>query len=166
MMTDVIAKILESLFCDLELLVLFISDHLLKRILERTVGENRASWSDKLDDALWAFRTAFKTLIGCTPYKLVYRKACHLPIELEYKAYWALKHCNFDFKTTGDHRLKNCVFTLVIEFFSFLFSIKISRAFSQIVGPGPFTVAQVSLMGTVELSQIRRTNFKGERSLN
>ncbi|GJU78409.1 reverse transcriptase domain-containing protein [Tanacetum coccineum] len=57
----------------------------LKRILERTVGENRTSWSDKLDDALWAFRTAFKTPIGCTPYKLVYRKACHLPIELEHK---------------------------------------------------------------------------------
>ncbi|GJZ60696.1 reverse transcriptase domain-containing protein [Tanacetum coccineum] len=56
------------------------------------VGENRASWSDKLDDALWAFRTAYKTPIGCTPYKLVYGKACHLPIELEHKAYWALKH--------------------------------------------------------------------------
>ncbi|GJY64709.1 reverse transcriptase domain-containing protein, partial [Tanacetum coccineum] len=81
-----------------------VSNRGLKRILERTVGENRASWSDKLDDALWAFRTAFKTPIGCTPYKLVYRKACHLPIELEHKAYWALKHCNFDLKTAGDHR--------------------------------------------------------------
>nr|GFA47142.1 reverse transcriptase domain-containing protein [Tanacetum cinerariifolium] len=59
-----------------------VSNHGLKRILEITVGENRASWSDKLDDALWAFRTAFKTPIGCTPYKLVYEKACHLPIEL------------------------------------------------------------------------------------
>ncbi|GKA42924.1 putative reverse transcriptase domain-containing protein, partial [Tanacetum coccineum] len=49
----------------------------LKRILERTVGENRASWSDKLDDALWAFKTAYKTPIGCTPYKLVYGKAWH-----------------------------------------------------------------------------------------
>ncbi|GKB49667.1 reverse transcriptase domain-containing protein [Tanacetum coccineum] len=76
----------------------------LKRILERTVGENRASWSDKLDDALWAFRTAYKTPIGCTPYKLVYGKACHLPIELEHKAYWALKHANFDLETAGDHR--------------------------------------------------------------
>ncbi|GKE90195.1 reverse transcriptase domain-containing protein, partial [Tanacetum coccineum] len=55
-----------------------VSNRGLKRILERTVGENRASWSDKLDDALWAFRTAFKTPIGCTPYKLVYGKACHL----------------------------------------------------------------------------------------
>ncbi|GJS65240.1 reverse transcriptase domain-containing protein [Tanacetum coccineum] len=76
----------------------------LKRILERTVGENRASWSDKLDDALWAFRTAYKTLIGCTLYKLVYVKAFYLLVELEHKAYWALKHANFDLKTAGDHR--------------------------------------------------------------
>nr|GFB68653.1 reverse transcriptase domain-containing protein [Tanacetum cinerariifolium] len=76
----------------------------LKRILERTVGENRASWTDKLDDALWAFRMTFKTLIGCTPYRLVYGKSCHLPLELEHKAYWALKHANFDLKTIRDHR--------------------------------------------------------------
>nr|GEV92524.1 reverse transcriptase domain-containing protein [Tanacetum cinerariifolium] len=81
-----------------------VSNRGFKRILERTVGENRASWSDKLDDALWAFRTAFKTPIGCTPYKLVYEKACHLLIELEHKAYWALKHANFNLQTAGDHR--------------------------------------------------------------
>ncbi|GJZ88178.1 reverse transcriptase domain-containing protein [Tanacetum coccineum] len=81
-----------------------VSNRGLKRILERTICENRASWSDKLEDALWAFRTAFKKSIGCTPYKLVYGKACHLPIELEHKAYWALKHCNFDLKSAGDHR--------------------------------------------------------------
>ncbi|GKB92624.1 reverse transcriptase domain-containing protein [Tanacetum coccineum] len=81
-----------------------VSNRGLKHILERTIGENRASWSDKLEDALWAFHTAFKTPIGCTPYKLVYGKACHLPIELEHKAYWALKHCNFNLKTAGDHR--------------------------------------------------------------
>ncbi|GJW54058.1 retrovirus-related pol polyprotein from transposon TNT 1-94 [Tanacetum coccineum] len=51
-----------------------------------------------------AFRTAYKTPIGCTPYKLVYGKACHLPIKLEHKAYWALKHANFDLETAGDHR--------------------------------------------------------------
>nr|GEV38816.1 hypothetical protein [Tanacetum cinerariifolium] len=48
----------------------------LKRILERTVGENRALWSDKLKDALWAFKTAFKTPVGCTPYRTA--KLTHL----------------------------------------------------------------------------------------
>nr|GFA89885.1 reverse transcriptase domain-containing protein [Tanacetum cinerariifolium] len=81
-----------------------VSNRGLKRILERTKGENRASWSNKLDDALWAFRTTFKTPIRCTPYKLVYEKACHLPIELEHNVYWALKHCNFNLKIAGDHR--------------------------------------------------------------
>ncbi|GKA59353.1 reverse transcriptase domain-containing protein [Tanacetum coccineum] len=86
-----------------------VSNRGLKRILERTVGENRASWSDKLDDAFVGKNpprtgTAYKTPIGCTPYKLVYGKACHLPVELEHKAYWALKHANFDLKTAGDHR--------------------------------------------------------------
>nr|GEV08832.1 reverse transcriptase domain-containing protein [Tanacetum cinerariifolium] len=70
----------------------------------RVVCENRASWSDKLDDALWAFRTAYKTPIRCTPYKLVYGKACHLPIKLEHKAYQALKQANFDLAVAGDHQ--------------------------------------------------------------
>ncbi|GJX35203.1 reverse transcriptase domain-containing protein [Tanacetum coccineum] len=101
-----------------------VSNRGLKRILERTVGENRASWSDKLDDALWAFRTAYKTPIGCTPYKLVYGKACHLPIELEHKAYWALKHTNFDVQTAGESTKPNglgiarIVKTLVLVFLS------------------------------------------------
>nr|GFA14797.1 reverse transcriptase domain-containing protein [Tanacetum cinerariifolium] len=81
-----------------------VSNRGLKRILERTIGQNRASWSDKLDDALWAFRIAYKTPIRCTPYKLVYGKVCHLPIELEHKAYWALKQKNFDLAVAGDHR--------------------------------------------------------------
>nr|GEZ77631.1 reverse transcriptase domain-containing protein [Tanacetum cinerariifolium] len=81
-----------------------VSNRGLKRILERTVGKNRASWSDKLDDELWAFHTAFKTPIECTRYKLVYGKACHLPIELEHKAYWALKHANFNLLTAGNHQ--------------------------------------------------------------
>nr|GEW41686.1 reverse transcriptase domain-containing protein [Tanacetum cinerariifolium] len=80
-----------------------VSNRGLKRILEKTIGENRASWSDKLDDALWAFRTAYKTPIGCTLYKLVYGKACHLPLELYHKAYWALKQANFDLAVAGDH---------------------------------------------------------------
>nr|GEU46600.1 reverse transcriptase domain-containing protein [Tanacetum cinerariifolium] len=96
----VVVKFLKSLFSQ----QVEVTNRGLKRILERTVEENRVLWSDKLEDALWAFRTAFKTSVGCTPYRLVYRKACHLPLELKYKAFWALKHVNFDLKTAGDHR--------------------------------------------------------------
>ncbi|GJV33842.1 reverse transcriptase domain-containing protein [Tanacetum coccineum] len=107
----VVVKFLKSLFARFGTPRAIISDRgthfcndQFTKVMLKTVGENRASWSDNLDDALWAFRTAFKTPIGCTPYKLVYGKACHLPIELEHKAYWALKHCNFNLKTAGDHQ--------------------------------------------------------------
>ncbi|GJY95234.1 reverse transcriptase domain-containing protein [Tanacetum coccineum] len=58
--------------------------------------DNPAIWSRKLDDALWAFRTAYKTPTGTSPYKLVYGKICHLPFEIEHRAYWALKNYNPD----------------------------------------------------------------------
>nr|GEY11541.1 retrovirus-related Pol polyprotein from transposon 17.6 [Tanacetum cinerariifolium] len=74
------------------------------KILQRDEMPQNSIQLDKLDDALWAFCTAYKNPIGCTPYKLVYKKACHLPVELEHKAYWALKYANFDLKTAGDHR--------------------------------------------------------------
>ena len=77
----------------------------LKRILEKTVKDNPAIWFKKLDDALWAFRTAYKTPIGTKPYKLIYGKACHLPIELEHRAYWALKNCNTNFIAAGEKRM-------------------------------------------------------------
>ncbi|GJY85029.1 reverse transcriptase domain-containing protein [Tanacetum coccineum] len=69
-----------------------------------TAYHPQTSGQVELDDALWAFRTAFQNNHRVLTYKLVYGKACHLPIELEHKAYWALKHCNFDLKTAGDHR--------------------------------------------------------------
>ncbi|GKC32620.1 reverse transcriptase domain-containing protein [Tanacetum coccineum] len=81
-----------------------VSNRGLKRILKRAVCENCASWSDKFDEALWAFRTAYTTPIGCTSYKLVYGKACHISIELEHKAYLPLKHANFDLEAASDHR--------------------------------------------------------------
>ena len=77
----------------------------IKRILEATVGKNRKEWSEKLDDALWAFRTAYKTPVGTTPYRLVYGKTCHIPVELEHKTYWAIKATNLDMTLAGKHRL-------------------------------------------------------------
>ncbi|GKA90875.1 reverse transcriptase domain-containing protein [Tanacetum coccineum] len=156
----------------------------------RTVGENRASWSDKLNDALWAFRTAFKTPIGCTPYKLVYGKACHLSIELEHKPYWALKHYNFDLKTAGDHQklqmnelneLRDLAYEnslIYKEKTKKIHDSKIknrgfdvgdrvllfnSRLFSGKLKTrwlGPFTITQVFPYGTVELFQPDGPNFK------
>ncbi|GJT26317.1 putative nucleotidyltransferase, ribonuclease H [Tanacetum coccineum] len=73
-----------------------VTNRAIKRILKRSVGYNPKDWSKKLDDALWAFRIAYKTPTGCTPFRLVYGKACHLPVEIKHKAHWALKQCNMD----------------------------------------------------------------------
>ncbi|GJZ81395.1 reverse transcriptase domain-containing protein [Tanacetum coccineum] len=142
-----------------------VSNRGLKRILERTIGKNRASWSDKLDDALWAF---------------------------QHKAYWALKHTNFDIKTTGDHRkvqlnelnelrdhayensliykektkrihdskIKNRVFNVGDRVLLFNSRLKIFSGKLKTRWSGPFTVTQVFPYGTVELSQNSEPNFK------
>ncbi|GJV83789.1 reverse transcriptase domain-containing protein [Tanacetum coccineum] len=77
----------------------------LKRILEKTIKDNPAIWSRKLDDALWAFRAAYKTPTRTTPYKLVYGKNCHLPFEIAHRAYWAQKNCNLDLIAAGEKRM-------------------------------------------------------------
>ncbi|GJU33167.1 reverse transcriptase domain-containing protein [Tanacetum coccineum] len=149
-----------------------VSNRGLKRILERTVGENCASW--------------------CTLYKLAYGKACHLPIKLEHKEYWALKHCNYDLKTAGDHRkgqmnelnelhdqaykssliykektkkihdskIKNYVFNVGDRVLLFNSRLKIFSGKHKTRWSGPFTVAQVFPYGTVELSSTNGPNFK------
>nr|GEU88743.1 putative ribonuclease H-like domain-containing protein [Tanacetum cinerariifolium] len=144
---------------------------------------------DKLDDALWAFRTAYKTPIGCTPYKLVYGKACHLPIELKHKAYWALKHANFDLQTAGDHKkvqlnklydqayenpliykektkrlhdskIKDRVFNIGNKVLLFNSLLKIFSGKLKSCWSTPFTISYVFSYGTVKLSQPDGPNFK------
>nr|GEZ77895.1 reverse transcriptase domain-containing protein [Tanacetum cinerariifolium] len=142
----------------------------LKRILERTVGENHALWTEKLDDALWAFRTAFKTHI----------------------AYWALKHANFNLKTAGDHhklqlnelhelrdqayensliykertnklhdsKIKNCIFNVSDQVLLFNSRLKIFSGKLKTRWSDPFTITEVYPYGTAKLSHVDGLNFK------
>ena len=80
-----------------------ISNREIKNILEKTVNPSRKDWSIKLDDALHAYRIAYKTPIGMSPYKIVFRKPFHILVELEYKAMWAIKKLNLISKLPKDY---------------------------------------------------------------
>ncbi|XP_047268093.1 uncharacterized protein LOC124898499 [Capsicum annuum] len=82
-----------------------VSNREIKQILQKTVNGQTKDWANKLDDALWAYRTTYKTPIRTSPYLLVYGMACHLPVELEHQAYWAVKKMNFEMTAMGERRL-------------------------------------------------------------
>nr|GEZ14421.1 reverse transcriptase domain-containing protein [Tanacetum cinerariifolium] len=145
-----------------------VSNHGLKRILERTVGKNRASWSDELDDALWAFHTAYKTPIRCTPYKLIYRKTAgdHRKVQLNElnklrdQAYENSLIYKEKTKRIHDSKIKDRVFNVGDRVLNFNSRLKIFSGKHKTHWFGPFTITHMFPYGTVELSQTDRPNFK------
>nr|GEW50452.1 DNA-directed DNA polymerase [Tanacetum cinerariifolium] len=121
-----------------------VSNHGLKRILERTVGENLASRSDKLDDALWAFRTAFKTPIGCTPYKLTACDHRKLQLnelsELRDQAYENFVIYKERTKKLHDSKIKNHIFNVGDQVLLFNSRLKIFSRKLKTRWSGPFTI--------------------------
>ncbi|GKB84004.1 reverse transcriptase domain-containing protein [Tanacetum coccineum] len=100
-----VVTFLKKLFAQFGIPKALISDrgtHFCNYQMERAM--KRKEWSHKLDDALWAFRTAFKTPLGTIPFRIIYGNTCHLPVELEHKAYWAIKNYNIDLTKAGANR--------------------------------------------------------------
>ncbi|XP_038889208.1 uncharacterized protein LOC120079093 [Benincasa hispida] len=81
-----------------------VSNREIKSILEKVVNTSHKDLAQRLDEALWAYRTSYKTLIGMSPYFLVFGKACYLPLELEYKGFWVVKKLNLNLEAAGDQR--------------------------------------------------------------
>ena len=79
-----------------------VSNWEIKSIMEKTINSSRKDWSKKIDDALWAYKTTFKTPLGMSPFRLVYGKACHFPMELEHRVCWETRFMNMDSKVAGE----------------------------------------------------------------
>nr|GEV24768.1 reverse transcriptase domain-containing protein [Tanacetum cinerariifolium] len=157
-----------------------VSNRGLKSILERTIGENRGSWSEKLEDALWDFRTAYKTPIGCTPYKMLYgilglltrhplgalfisdhRKLQLKELnELRDQAYENSLIYKEKTKKFHDSKIKNRIFNVDDRVLLFNSRLKIFSGKLKTRWSGPFTINKVFPYGTVELSQPVGPNFK------
>ncbi|RVW77699.1 putative mitochondrial protein [Vitis vinifera] len=139
----------------------------IKNILMKVVITSRKDWSIKLHDSLWAYRTAYKTILGMSPYRLVYGKACHLPVEVEYKAWWVIKRLNMDLIRAGAKRMKKWHDQLIsnkelrngqrVLLYDSRLHIFPGKLKSRWIGP--FIIHQVHPNGVVELLNSKSTDI-------
>ncbi|XP_021725361.1 uncharacterized protein LOC110692638 [Chenopodium quinoa] len=127
-----------------------VSNRQIKLILEKTVARNRKDWSDKLDDALWAYRTAFKIPIGTTPYHLVYGKSCHFPVELEHRAFTYKARS----KEAHDKLIEKKEFCVGYKVLLYNSRMKLFPGKLMSRWSGPFLVKDVIANGAVEISSL------------
>jgi hypothetical protein len=103
----------------------------------------------RLNDSLWAYRNALKNPMGTTSYKIIYGKACPLPLDLEHSAFWTIKKLNYDFKVAREKILKQfkqgdkvLLFNTRLKFFAGKLRSK---------WEGPYDVEEAYTSGAVKL---------------
>ncbi|XP_049414755.1 uncharacterized protein LOC125877531 [Solanum stenotomum] len=115
------------------------------------VNAQRKDWSNKLDDALWAYRTVYKTPIGTSPYHIVFGKACHLPAELEHQAYWAIKRLNLDPELDGRKRVNQLHELEELRLHVYENAKLYKEKMKRFKWSGPLEVVRMTQHGVVEL---------------
>ncbi|KAL8147915.1 hypothetical protein AgCh_005295 [Apium graveolens] len=132
----------------------------IKHILEKVVCPSKKDWSLKLDEAIWAYRTLFKTPLGMSPFQLVYDKGCHLPVELEHKTYWSLKKLNLDMQAASKKRMFQLneldEFRLQVYENNKMYKEKVKRVIAYKTAKEIWDALETQCQGTMAIKKNRR----------